>query len=75
MLTGFIANVFLAPREESRVAAGLPVVGTAATIASVRRLLAEQDERNAEIRRRLEEIERDVALPPDRAAASPVTDA
>ncbi len=66
VLTGFIANVFLAPREDRPVEAGLPVVGTAATIASVRRLLSEQDERTAEIRRQLEELERDVA---ERSAA------
>jgi voltage-gated potassium channel len=61
VLTGFIANVFLAPSEDPKVDAGLPVLGTAATIASVRKLLAEQDERTAEIRRQLEALERDVA--------------
>jgi voltage-gated potassium channel len=59
VLTGFIANVFLAPQEDLPVEAGLPVMGTAATIASVRRLLAEQDEHTAEIRRQLNELERE----------------
>jgi voltage-gated potassium channel len=61
VLTGFIANVFLAPQEDLPVEAGLPVVGTAATIASVRRLLAEQDERTAEIRRQLNALEQEAA--------------
>lgn len=60
VLTGFIANVFLTPKDEAPVEAGLPVPGSAATIASVRRLLAEQDERTAEIRRQLEALEREV---------------
>jgi voltage-gated potassium channel len=60
VLTGFIANVFLAPQEDLPVEAGLPVVGTAATIASVRKLLAEQDERTAEIRKQLEALEDEV---------------
>ena len=68
VLTGFIANVFLAPREEGPIEAGLPVVGTAATIASVRRLLAEQDDRTAEIRRQLEALERDVAARADQGS-------
>ena len=65
VLTGFIANVFLSPSDDQPVDAGLPVVGTAATIASVRRLLAEQDDRTAEIRRQLEALERDVAARAD----------
>ncbi|HEY4752822.1 MAG TPA: ion transporter [Candidatus Limnocylindrales bacterium] len=57
VLTGFIANVFLAPGKAPEIDAGHPVLGAAGTIAAVRELLAEQDQRNLEIRRKLEELE------------------
>lgn len=58
VLTGFIANVFLAPRrQDPPVDAGLPVMGSAATIRLVRQLLQEQEDRTLEIRRRLDQLE------------------
>ena len=56
VLTGFIANVFLAPRTEPRLkpAADDP----RAAIFAVRGLLAEQEERTAAIRRQLDDLER-----------------
>jgi len=71
VLTGFIANVFLSPQADQPVEAGLPVMGTAATIASVRRLLTEQDDRTAEIRRQLDELEREATAREAAATAGP----
>ena len=61
VLTGFIANVFLAPPQKARGprAADDP----RAAIIAVRTLLSEQEERTAAIRRRLDELERAVAGP------------
>ena len=71
VLTGFIANVFLSPSEDQPIEAGLPVMGTASTIASVRRLLAEQDAHTAEIRRQLDELEREAAAREGAATVDP----
>ena len=63
VLTGFIANAFLAPRRRPLVR--LPDDDPRAAIVAVRELLAEQEERNEEIRRRLDQLERQVSA--DRA--------
>ena len=73
VLTGFIANVFLSPPEDQPLEAGLPVMGTAATIASVRRLLAEQDAHTAEIRHQLDELEREAAARERPATSEPAS--
>ena len=56
VLTGFIANVFLAPRRRRRVAAG----DTSEAIASLRGLIDEQQERSDAIRQQLDELERSI---------------
>jgi len=56
VLTGFIANFFLAPRQPHRADA---VPGTpAAGIAELRALLEEQEERSVAIRAKLDELEK-----------------
>jgi voltage-gated potassium channel Kch len=55
VLTGFIANVFLAPPAKPRLQ---PRDRAASEISAVRALLAEQDERAATIRAHLDELER-----------------
>lgn len=67
VLTGFIANVFLAPRP-GRGAPPLPPGDPAAEIHEVRRLLAEQDDRSLAIRAKLDDLERAVVA---RAAVTP----
>ena len=69
VLTGFIANVFLAPPQKPRrkPAADDP----RAAIIAVRTLLSEQEERTAAIRTRLDELERSVAEYPISAAPLP----
>jgi voltage-gated potassium channel len=57
VLTGFIANVFLAPPQKPRLAPP-PTSEPRGAILAVRTLLAEQEERTAAIRRRLDELER-----------------
>jgi voltage-gated potassium channel len=59
VLTGFIANVFLAPRRRRWLRR--PADEKAAAIEDMRRLLAEQDDRSALIRARLDELERTIA--------------
>jgi voltage-gated potassium channel len=58
VLTGFIANAFLAPRQPrvKRVRAAL--TGTEGQIADLRDLLIEQEQRAADIRSRLDQLER-----------------
>ena len=58
VLTGFIANAFLAPRPArvKRIRAAL--TGPEAQISDLRDLLIEQDKRSAEIRAQLDELER-----------------
>ncbi|HEX6474164.1 MAG TPA: ion transporter [Candidatus Limnocylindria bacterium] len=58
VLTGFIANVFLAPPAKPRVAP--PPEDPRAMIAAVRALLTEQEERVAAIRHHLDELEQHV---------------
>ena len=58
VLTGFIANVFLAPPAKPRVAP--PQDDPRAAIVAVRALLAEQEERAAAIRHHLDELEQKV---------------
>jgi voltage-gated potassium channel len=60
VLTGFIANVFLAPPAKPRVSR--PSDDPRAAIAAVRALLAEQEKRTAVIREHLDELERSVKL-------------
>ena len=55
VLTGFIANVFLAPPAKPRLQ---PRDRAASEISAVRTLLAEQDERAATIRAHLDELEK-----------------
>lgn len=55
VLTGFIANVFLAPPAKPRLQ---PRDRAASEISAVRALLAEQDERAATIRAHLDELEK-----------------
>jgi voltage-gated potassium channel len=57
VLTGFIANLFLSPAGRVRRRRFEPG-STAAQMVEVRRLLDEQDRRTAEIRARLDELER-----------------
>jgi voltage-gated potassium channel Kch len=56
VLTGFIANVFLAPRH--RRLRHQPRDDSRAAIASLRELLADQEERTDQIRQRLDDLER-----------------
>lgn len=65
VLTGFIANVFLAPPQKPRLAPS-PSEPRGAILA-VRTLLAEQEERTAAIHRRLDELERAIG----RTASAP----
>lgn len=58
VLTGFIANVFLAPPQKPRFEAAVDEPRRA--IFAVRALLAEQEERTAAIRRRLDDLERTI---------------
>ena len=58
VLTGFIANVFLAPPSKPRVAP--PQDDPRAAIVAVRALMAEQEERAVAIRHHLDELERQV---------------
>lgn len=77
VLTAFIANAFLTPRRKlALVRAATPADESAVAIDAVRRLLAEQDDRSAEIRARLDDLERsmragaaDGAPPVDRPPA------
>jgi voltage-gated potassium channel len=64
VLTAFISNAFLAPRRRPVVAL-VRSRDAAATLEDVRRLLAEQEDRAATIRMRLDELER--SLRADRA--------
>ncbi|HEX5039918.1 MAG TPA: potassium channel family protein [Candidatus Limnocylindria bacterium] len=56
VLTGFIANIFLAPRRHPRFAEA--PTDPRAIIAGMRQLLAEQDERADMVRTRLDELQR-----------------
>jgi voltage-gated potassium channel len=58
VLTGFIANIFLAPPAKPRVAP--PPDDPRAAIVAVRALLAEQEERVAAIRHHLDQLEQQV---------------
>ena len=81
VLTGFIANSFLAPRRRRRLVGAAASTDTRAAIESVRDLLDEQDARAQEIRQRLDDLERSLkangepAAPSNAAAAevSPAT--
>src|SRR5689334_10827943 len=58
VLTGFIANAFLAPRPTRVRRIREALSGTEAQIADLRDLLIEQEKRSAEIRARVDELER-----------------
>lgn len=58
VLTGFIANIFLAPPAKPRLAP--PSDDPRAAIVAVRALLVEQEERSEAIRRHLDELEQHV---------------
>ena len=59
VLTGFIANVFIAPRH--RRLGRAPRDDSRAAIASLRDLLAEQEDRTEEIRARIDDLERSLS--------------
>jgi len=61
VLTGFIANIFLAPRRHPRLA-GSPD-DPREIVAAVRALLTEQDERSERIRTHLDELQRGFSPP------------
>jgi voltage-gated potassium channel len=73
VLTGFIANAFLSPRPTRLKRIREALTGTEAQISDLRDLLIEQDRRSAEIRARLDELERTLRASAraeaDRAAA------
>jgi voltage-gated potassium channel len=58
VLTGFIANAFLAPPKREAVALATE---TNTAIAAIRQLLAEQEDRTADLHRQLDALERSVA--------------
>lgn len=60
VLTGFIANAFLAPRRR-RFAVSLPPDSVEADLAELRKLLEDQEDRAAAIRLKLGDVERAVA--------------
>lgn len=57
VFTGFIANAFLAPRAPRRRLGHLPQDSLEADVDELRRMLVEQEERAAAIRRKLDDIE------------------
>ena len=57
VLTGFIANVFLAPRRRRRIAGD----DRTEAIARLHVLLEEQQERSEAMKQQLEELERSIA--------------
>jgi voltage-gated potassium channel len=72
VLTGFIANAFLSPRPNRVKRIREALTGTEAQIADLRDLLIEQEQRSAEIRVRLDELER--TLRTGTPGARPVVD-
>lgn len=60
VLTGFIANAFLAPRSSRQARIRARLRGTEAQVAELRQLLIEQDERSAIIRAKLDELEQSI---------------
>jgi hypothetical protein len=60
VLTGFIANAFLAPRSPRVKRIRDALTGTDKQIADLRDLLIEQEQRAAEIRTRLDDLERTI---------------
>ena len=58
VLTGFIANGFLAPRSPDRRLIRAPKDSLEADVEELRWMLVEQEERAAAIRRKLDDIER-----------------
>jgi voltage-gated potassium channel len=75
VLTGFIANAFLAPRPTRVRRIRDALTGTEAQISSLRDLLIEQEQRSAEIRIRLDELERSLRSGSPAARAVPEADA
>ncbi len=57
VLTGFLANAFLAPQEQEEPSDSLDPNDPKAKLAQVKQLLAAQEKANAELKARLEEIE------------------
>jgi voltage-gated potassium channel len=73
VLTGFIANAFLAPREQPRLRRLRRALrtGPESQVAELRALILEQEQRSSEIRRKLDDLERAIR---DQAAAVPPGD-
>lgn len=67
VLTGFIANAFLAPPKRDGATS---VPGPQEPMANVRRLLTEQEERHAALREQLDALERSIAAGRSPAAGS-----
>ncbi|HEX5826839.1 MAG TPA: potassium channel family protein [Candidatus Limnocylindrales bacterium] len=63
VLTGFIANAFLAPRSSRQARIRAKLRGPEAQVAELRQLLLEQEERSALIRSKLDDLERSVRSP------------
>jgi voltage-gated potassium channel len=73
VLTAFIANAFLTPRRKLALVRVASASGDpAAALEDVRRLLAEQEDRSADIRARLDDLERAIrtSRAPDPAASA-----
>jgi voltage-gated potassium channel len=63
-LTGYLANLFLAPKPEARAEATAKPGDAKSMLAAARRLLDEQERANGRLRARLDEIEPLLGTPP-----------
>jgi len=64
VLTGFLANVFLSPKQEAKSDATVKPRDAKSMLAAARRLLDEQEQANGRLRARLKEIEQLLGTPP-----------
>ena len=64
VLTGFLANLFLSPKQEAKSDAAVKPRDAKSMVAAARRLLDEQDQANGRLRARLKEIEQLLGTPP-----------
>ena len=64
VLTGFLANVFLSPKQEAKTEATAKPRDAKSMVSAARRLLDEQDQANGRLRARLDEIEQLLGTPP-----------